>query len=393
MPGMLQSARKLACPVRVIGLLALGLLMGAAQQAEPPAPAAPAEAGDQCQGLQAQLQAPAALFNPDSPIWVRFNLINATDQPITLPLAYAIAGGGGVTLPLQLVLGHGPERPLTVTYEAEAPKEVPPPNSPTNPPEDAITGVRLAAHGVLGTQIDLRDYYPAVRYPGRYRIDWRPLGGRLGVCSTEFRVELRKDVIMVTDLGKMTFVIDYEGAPRNVENFLELVRSGFYNGSTFHRVIPGFIIQGGCSKGDGTGVRPDNKLVAAELRDIPVETGTLLMAHRPSDPDSASSQFFIALVRLKDLDGQYTVIGQAHDAASLRTLQQIAAVRTDTRDHPIDPLILRSVNLVDSDLERSRAVELRRHDSATSPSLFEVATRPANSRAPEPASQPAVAGS
>jgi cyclophilin family peptidyl-prolyl cis-trans isomerase len=389
MPGMVQSARELTRPVCMIALLALGLLLGGAQEVAPVAPAAPA---DQIDGLQAQIQVVRPLFNPDSPIWVRFNLINTTDQAVSIPLAYPIPGTGGVVLPVQLVLGNGAERPLSVVYEAEAPKEVPPPNPPAAaPPEDAITGVRLAPHGALGTEIDLRDYYPAVRYPGRYRVEWRPLGGRLGVCSTEFRVELRKDVIMVTDLGKLTFVIDYEGAPRNVENFLELVRDGFYSGSTFHRVIPNFVIQGGCPKGDGTGVRPDNKLVPAELRDIPVEAGTLLMAHKPSDPNSASSQFFIALTRLKELDGQYTVIGQARDADSLRTLQQIAAVPTDTHDRPVEPLILRSVNLVDSDLERSRAVQPQRHDSAMSPSLFEITTRPASPGPPQPASQPAVA--
>ncbi len=391
MLGVVRRNRKLIAPVGTTLLVALGLLLGGAQEAVPVAPLAPADQ-TQGEGLQVQLQAIRPLFNPDSPIWLRFSLVNTTDQALTVPLAYPIVGTGGVILPVQLVLGNGPERSLSVTYEAEAPKEVPPPNPPATPSDDAITGVRLAPHGALGTEIDLREYYPAVRYPGRYRVDWRPLGGRAGMVSAEFRVELRKDVIMVTDLGKLTFVIDYEGAPRNVENFLELVRDGFYSGSTFHRVIPNFVIQGGCPKGDGTGSRPDNKLVPAELREIPVDAGTLLMAHKPSAPNSASSQFFIALTRLKELDGQYTVIGQARDADSLRTLQQIAAVPTDNRDHPLEPLILRSINLVDSDLERRRAVQPQRHDSAISPSLFEVATRPATTRPAEPASQPVIAG-
>jgi cyclophilin family peptidyl-prolyl cis-trans isomerase len=384
-----RSVRESFRPARVIALVALGVLIGGAQQAAPVAPAVPT---DQLDKLQPQIEAVRPLFNPDNPIWVRFNLINPTDEVIAIPLGYPIAGVGGVVLPTQLALGNGQERALSVVYEGEAPKEVPPPNPPTAVPDDPITGVRLAPHGALGMEIDLRDYYPAVRYPGRYRVDWRPLGGRIGVCSTEFRVELRKDVIIVTDLGKMTFVLDYESAPRNVENFLDLVRTGFYNGTTFHRVIPNFVVQGGSPNGDGCGTRPDGKLVPAELHDIPVEPGTLLMAHKPSDPDSASSQFFIALARLKELDGQYTVVGQAHDEGSLRTLQQIAAVSTDARDRPIDPLILRSVNLVDSDLERSRAVQPQRHDSAKSPSLYEVSSRPAASRPSEPASQPAAGG-
>jgi cyclophilin family peptidyl-prolyl cis-trans isomerase len=385
MLGVVPTTRQVSAPVGTAWLVALGLLLVAAQSAGPAPPA------DLPEGLQAQLQAVRPLFNPNSPIWLRFTLINTSDQAVNIPLEYPMAGADGVILPVQLVLGNNAGPSLSVIYEAEAPKDVPPLNPPANSSADAVTGVRLAPHGALGTEIDLREYYPAVRYPGRYRVDWRPLDGRLGVFSTEFRVELRKDVIMVTDLGKLTFVIDYDGAPRNVENFLELVRDGFYSGTTFHRVIPGFVIQGGCPKGDGTGIRSDNKLVPAELRDIPVEAGTLLMAHKPSDPNSASSQFFIALTRLKDLDGLYTVIGQARDADSLRTLQQIAAVPTDNRDRPIDPLILRSINLVDSDLERSRAAQPLRHDSAVSRSLFDVTTRPVATSPAEPATRPALA--
>lgn len=351
-------------------LVALGVLLSGAQDAASVSP-------DPNEALQAQLQAVRPLYNPDGPIRLRFTLFNTSDQALTIPLSYPIAASNGVGLPVQLVLGGGAQRLLSVTYEEEAAKEVPPPNPPDSTAEDAISGVRLAPHGALGTEIDLREYYPAVRYPGTYRVEWRPLEGRRWAVGAEFRVELRKDVILVTDLGKLTLVLNYDGAPRNVENFLDLVREGFYNGKTFHRVIPAFVIQGGCPKGDGTGVRPDGKLVPAELRAVPVEAGALLMAHRPSDPNSASCQFFIALARLKELDGQYTVVGQARDAESLRTLQQLAEVPTDNRDRPLSPLIIRSINLVDSDQDRSRSLQPQRHDSSMSPSLYEPASRPA----------------
>jgi cyclophilin family peptidyl-prolyl cis-trans isomerase len=370
---MASRMRRTDTPVRTIGtalLVALGVLLAPAQDV-------PSLAPDSGAGLRAQLQAARPLFLPDGAIWLRFTLINASDQTVSIPLEYPIAASDGLGLPVQLALGSGTQRLLAVVYEAEAAKEVPPPTPPAAVPDDALRNVRLAPHGALGAEIDLREYYPAVRYPGSYRVEWKPLDGRLGVVSAEFRIELRKDVIVVTDLGKLTFVIDYDGAPRNVENFLELVRDGFYNGKTFHRIIPGFVAQGGCPKGDGTGVRLDGKLVLAELRNVPVEAGTLLMAHKPSDPNSASSQFFVALARVKELDGQYTVIGQARDAESLRTLQQFSEVPADNRDRPLEPLVIRSINLVDNDSERSRSVQPQRHDSSVSPSLYEPATRPA----------------
>ena len=354
-----------------IGLCAaLGMLRAPAQ--EPPA-SAPVATIDV---LRPEVQATRPLYNPDTGIWLRFVLHNSSDQCVIIPLDYPV-NDGGLGLPFQLVVGTGTERSLSVLYENEAPKEVPSTNPPTEALEDGVDRVRLAPHGALGTAIDLRTFYPAVRYPGYYKVAWRPFGGRVGTVTAEFRVELRKDVIVVTDLGKLTFAIDYEGAPRNVENFLELVREGFYNGKTIHRVIPGFILQGGCPKSDGTGVRPDNKLIPAELRDIPVETGTLLMAHKPHEPNSASCQFFVALARLKDLDGQYTVIGQAHDEESMRTLQQMAEVTTDTRDRPVLPLVIRSINLVDNNPDRGRGYELQSRNSAIAPSPYEPATRPA----------------
>jgi peptidyl-prolyl cis-trans isomerase B (cyclophilin B) len=367
-------------PVGAVLVAALGALSGRAQDATAPA----AESGE---ALRAELRAVRPLFNPDGAIWLRFTLVNASDESVTIPLGYPVAASNGLGLPVQLVLGSGAQRWLSVTYEAEAAREVPPPGPRPLDGDDGLQEIHLASRGAVGAEIDLREYYPPVRYPGNYRIDWRPLDGRLGVVTTEFRVERRKDAILVTDAGKLTFVIDYDGAPRNVENFLGLVRDGFYNGKALHRVVPGFVIQGGCPKGDGTGVRPDGKLVPAELRNIPAEAGTLMMAHKPSDPNSASCQFFIALARLKDLDGQYTVVGQARDAESQRTLQALAQTPTDNHDRPQAPLIIRSINLVDADLDRSRSVEPMHHDSSRSPSLFDVTTRPATTRPAEPAGQ------
>jgi peptidyl-prolyl cis-trans isomerase B (cyclophilin B) len=333
----------------VLVLCSAGPLLGRAQDGAG-APAQPPP------GLRAELQALRVLYNPDFPIRLRFLLMNTADEPADLPLAEPVAAGDGITLPLQLVVGTGAQRPLKVIHGTETPVEVAPPAA-VPPPADAVQVLRLAPHGTVGLELDLRAAYPEIRYSGEYRVEWQPLDGQLGTASATFRIEPRKDAIIVFDQGKLTCVLDYEGAPRNVENFLELVRSGFYSGKTVHRVIPGFILQGGCPKGDGTGTRPDGRLMPAELRDIPVDVGTVMMAHKPSDPNSASCQFFVALARVKELDGQYTVIGQARDPESLRTLAALGDVSVDERDRPLSPLIIRSINLVDSDQDRVRHLE------------------------------------
>src|SRR4051812_1662142 len=109
--------------------------------------------------------------------------------------------------------------------------------------------------------------------------------------------------IISTDLGDMTVELWDDVAPKHVENFLKLGTSGFYDNLIFHRIIPGFVIQGGCPKGTGTG--GPGWSVKAEFNDRKHVPGTLSMA-RSSDPNSAGSQFFICLTREKcqHLDNQ-----------------------------------------------------------------------------------------
>jgi peptidyl-prolyl cis-trans isomerase B (cyclophilin B) len=116
-------------------------------------------------------------------------------------------------------------------------------------------------------------------------------------------------------------------APQHVANFVELAKSGFYDGLTFHRIIDGFMIQGGCPRGDGTGDGP--RRLKAEFNDTRHELGTLSMA-RAQHPDSASCQFFICLDDASFLDGQYTAFGKIADDASLETLKKIG--KTPTKD-------------------------------------------------------------
>jgi peptidylprolyl isomerase/peptidyl-prolyl cis-trans isomerase B (cyclophilin B) len=96
-------------------------------------------------------------------------------------------------------------------------------------------------------------------------------------------------------------------APKTVENFVTLAKKGFYNGLNFHRVVPDFVVQGGCPKGNGTG--GPGYQIKAEFNTQKHVRGTLAMA-RSQDPDSAGSQFYICYGTTPHLDGQYTVFGR-----------------------------------------------------------------------------------
>ena len=114
---------------------------------------------------------------------------------------------------------------------------------------------------------------------------------------------------MTTSEGEIILELWNDVAPGHTENFLKLVDDGFYDGLTFHRIIPGFMIQSGCPKGNGTG--GPGWQIKAEFNDREHQPGVLSMA-RSQDPDSAGSQFFICLTRenCRHLDGQYTAFGQ-----------------------------------------------------------------------------------
>jgi len=113
-----------------------------------------------------------------------------------------------------------------------------------------------------------------------------------------------------TAKGNIVLELFPKVAPQTVNSFVFLAREGFYDGLTFHRVVPGFVVQGGDPKGDGTG--GPGYTLPAEFSDVKHITGTLAMA-RTSDPNSAGSQFYITLAPTPHLDGQYTVFGQVRE--------------------------------------------------------------------------------
>lgn len=313
------------------------------------------EVADPIQFLRAEVSVARTLFQPSQPIPIRFTLFNPTAEPVELPVAWRKGDKDGIKLPQALIIGSPDQPALFVTYEGDRPTPVrPEPRGGEHGPTDVL---RLAPRASVGAQLDISSVHRLMRYSGDYRLEWQPLGGRVAPVSVSFRVEPRKDAVLVTDFGKITFSLMYDQAPHNVENFLELVRERFYDGKTIHRVIPGFIIQGGSPDGSASGIRPDGRLVAGEFHNAPFEAGTLAMARKPRDPDSASCQFFISLARLEELDGKYTVIGQARGAESLRTLQQIAELPTNNRDQPIRPLTIRFFTLVEKPVSEVRQLD------------------------------------
>ncbi len=128
-----------------------------------------------------------------------------------------------------------------------------------------------------------------------------------------------------------------EIAPNTVNNFLSLVKNGFYDGVIFHRVIAGFMIQGGDPQGTGTG--GPGYHIAGEFRangfknDLKHEKGVLSMA-RAQNPNSAGSQFFVMHASASDLDGQYAAFGRV--IKGLEVVDAIATVKTDMRDRPYE---------------------------------------------------------
>ncbi|MDX8413078.1 MAG: peptidylprolyl isomerase [Mariprofundales bacterium] len=117
-------------------------------------------------------------------------------------------------------------------------------------------------------------------------------------------------VTITTKYGDIVIELFADSAPNTVANFKSLIGKGFYDGLQFHRVIDGFMAQGGCPDGTGTG-GPGYK-IKAEFNDRPHVRGTLAMA-RASNPDSAGSQFYICYGDTPHLDGEYTVFGQVND--------------------------------------------------------------------------------
>lgn len=154
-------------------------------------------------------------------------------------------------------------------------------------------------------------------------------------------------VVIEMENGKKIRIELYpEIAPVSCENFEKLIKNGFYDGLTFHRVISGFMIQGGCPRGDGTGnpgwhIKGEFSANGVK-NDLKHTRGVLSMA-RAQNPDSAGSQFFIMHEDAPYLDGQYAAFGKVIDGMDV--VDEIAEVNTDFRDKPITPQVMKKVTV------------------------------------------------
>lgn len=153
--------------------------------------------------------------------------------------------------------------------------------------------------------------------------------------------------MVIEGKGEVSIEIYPDIAPVTSENFVRLVKSGFYDGLTFHRVIPGFMIQGGCPEGTGTGgpgwqIKGEFK---ANGFDNPLKhtRGTLSMA-RSQRPDSAGSQFFIMHADSPHLDGSYAAFGKV--TGGMDAVDAAAAEKTGYNDRPVKPVKIVSIKII-----------------------------------------------
>ncbi len=154
--------------------------------------------------------------------------------------------------------------------------------------------------------------------------------------------------IEVTDYGVIKLELYPDIAPITVENFVNLAKSGFYDGLIFHRVIEGFMIQGGDP--EGTGFGGSGKTIKGEFsangvkNDLLHERGVISMARSKAN-DSASSQFFICHETKPHLDGQYAAFGRVTEGMDV--VDRIAAVKTNSNDKPLVDVVIKSIKVVD----------------------------------------------
>ena len=143
-----------------------------------------------------------------------------------------------------------------------------------------------------------------------------------------------------TSEGAIAFELFDEDAPKTVENFKKLAADGFYDGLTFHRVIPDFMIQGGCPQGTGTG--GPGYTFEDEINDHKIVRGALAMAN--AGPNTNGSQFFIVTADACPwLDGKHTVFGQVSEGMDI--VEKLEGVPTDSSDRPTEPIGIATVAL------------------------------------------------
>jgi len=171
-----------------------------------------------------------------------------------------------------------------------------------------------------------------------YQKEVSELAEKIDFTKTDYSIELE------TSMGNMKLRLFPEKAPNHCKNIISLSKLGFYDGLTFHRIIPNFVIQGGCPEGSGIG--GPGYHVDAEFNSEPHELGVLSMA-RAQDPNSAGSQFFICLGKVPHLDNQYTVFGTV-EKENLDIVEKIGASETGQQDRPLEPITITKATVTEN---------------------------------------------
>ncbi len=281
--------------------------------------------GPLTQRLEAELRVWQPVYQVGQPVWVEFTLRNLTGEALPLQVPNAMVaevGPPAAGLPLPHVFSGPDFTALQITRQSDQSEGLP----VVRKPGGAVAPVVLAPYASVGVHVDAAKWYPMLRQPGEYRLQWKPYNGLLTSNTVTVKIASFKDAIIRTEFGSMRIRLLYDKAPRTVEKYLELVQKNFYDGMTFHRLVPGFILQGGSPTGDDTGVCPDGGRLKAEFNNTPFDRGTVALARSQDDPDSGSCQFFICLSRQPQLDSQYTAFGQLVGNESFDTLSKIEQI-------------------------------------------------------------------
>ena len=155
-----------------------------------------------------------------------------------------------------------------------------------------------------------------------------------------------KEIIEIEKFGTIEVELYKDIAPITVENFVKLANKGFYNGLTFHRIIKGFMIQGGCPKGNGTGgpgYQIKGEFAMNGFNNPLKHTRGVISMARAMDPNSAGSQFFIMHQDAPHLDGQYAAFGKV--IKGIEVVDAVASVQTNFYDMPLDKVIIKKISI------------------------------------------------
>jgi len=278
-------------------------------------------------------------------VWATFTVTNLLDEPVGLQVPGAQLAempSTEVGLPLQHIFSAKNFTALTIDEEERG---ITLGETISQRPTAPVPLITLAPHGCLGMRIELTRYYEILKRPGVYKLTWKPYEGVLQSEPATLTIMAKRRAKLITNLGTISMEFYYDVAPNHVRNFIELANDRFYDNLTFHRVIPGGLIQGGSPTGANNGARPDGKTLKAEFSKIPFEAGTVGMARSPTNPDSASCQFFICLSPQPAFVGTQTAFAKVVGKESFETLKKIASVPTKQGDRPLQPIAIKTISL------------------------------------------------